>query len=167
MSKILEAAARRPCPTCEGHCELPPINIYEPDPVPCPDCQDSSGQPTGLWLPELTVECSLRRNTSFNQYLYAVHSVTVTSVGHDEANCDNCNSTSRVLSLTSDNIDAAMERLEYIDSCSYKIRTAGQYEQTYTGIGQYQYGQGATREAARIAAAEAVVKAVWSEVKHE
>jgi hypothetical protein len=158
MSTILEAAARRPCPTCGGSKDVvgPGQDLMESffHHGLCPDCQDSSGQPTGLWLPELTVKCDVPCERL-------------------EAYCQ-CGGTGRVLALTTDNIDAAMERLGAYSGQWFR-------QSNYVGDGEeygYEYCDRDARrielaahpggiQAARIAAAEAVVKAVWPEVENE
>jgi hypothetical protein len=157
MSKILEAAARRPCPTCGGKKAVNPFDQVVED---CSDCQDSSGKPTGLWLPELTVEC---RCGYPDEYL---------CLGRTDNQCCwrcDCQGTGRVLSLTSDNIDAAMERLGWTNTHCTK-RTDGfwwEYEHENWEVLRNVCRFASTRSAARIAAAETVVKAVWPEVEHD
>jgi hypothetical protein len=183
MSKILEAAARRPCPTCGGkgkiychagrdgdcswtHC--PQLKQYltsgcpylggdasGADGIVCPDCQDSESKPTGLWLPELTVECE-----------GAWYELGLTKgTGLHDINCGHIPGTTRISWITSDNIDAAMERLGVYEG-SWLRQERGNYLFAYSGLEFDISVSGATRDLARIAAAEAVIRAVWPEVEN-
>jgi hypothetical protein len=162
MSKILEQAARRLCPTCEGRGLVG--NNPQDGPDPCPDCQDSNGQPTGLWVPELTVKCHC--------IAWIVPSECDSCyAGNLHKYCTRCGGLDRVLSLTTDHIDNAMGRLgcwsgEWIlfaQNHPEQYRYRYEYEYANTGFA----GGDDTREAARIAAAEAVVKSVWPEVEND
>jgi hypothetical protein len=170
MSKVLEQAARRLSPEYDG-----------------------------LWLPELTVECEGTVDEwqeddweidGEDYYIapdvvstrtYNIGPVRVIRTIPCGAECISCQGTGRVLSLTSDNIDAAMERLGYGALHHHTNFYIGAYRAELVGKKCFRYypevensrgleravmGFGPTRTEARIAAAEAVVKSVWPEVKN-
>jgi hypothetical protein len=188
MSKILEAAARRLCLTCDGTRELDGQHasgeVYQ---IPCPGCRDSNGQPTGLWVPELTVECEGAVDEwqeddweidGEDYYIvpdvvstrtYNIGPVMVVKSIPCNPECVSCGGTGRVLSLTSDSIDGAMERLGWTNTHCTK-RTDGfwwEYEHENWEVLRDVCCFASTRSAARIAAAAAVVKVAWPEVEHD
>jgi hypothetical protein len=76
-----------------------------------------------------------------------------------------CHGTGRVMNLTSDNIDAAMERLGAASGRWACVETGG-YIYAYEWIAWCQ-GEGVKIDEARIAAAEVVVKSEWPEVEND
>jgi ribosomal protein S27AE len=161
MNKILEAAARRPCPTCGGRRVIFADHI---DGQPCPDCQDDTGQPTGLWLECLTVPCRKCSGTGIKDFDPA----DGWGVRYP-CNLLGCHGTGRILSLTTDNIDAAMERLGFVHLAACQVEDTNMRSHTYLAQDPTCWFMEiqTTRQAARIGAAEAVIKDVWPEVENE